>query len=222
MRMTWGGRRGETWWDLGQDTRKERGLDTVSQRWMLAPTLAGWSRSVLDGKVHSSRSGTCSFRQPRSQWSRCETFPLQLLGPGLSRAASIQSIAGMEMVQSVHDLPVRKSRPSQRVGRGSCPNTERTPRANIRRRGRGDAGSGPGRRIGVCPWPHRLAGADGRTGSVGFGNAPWPCVGRSLVLRAMRLSEVGRGRMHSRDRALGRLGAPGSANCQSKAGWRSG
>lgn len=191
---------------------------------MLAPTLAGWNRSGLDGKVHWSRRGTCSSLQPRSRWSRCETSPLLLLGPGRSRVPSVQSIARMEMVQSVHDLPVRTSRPSQRVDWGSCPNGARTPKANIHRHDRGDEGSGPGRSVGVCPWLYRLPGADGRPESVGFGSAPWPCVDRSLVPRVMRRSAVrlGRGRMRSRDRALGRLGAPGSANCQSKSGWRSG
>jgi hypothetical protein len=55
------GRTGKTMWDLGQGTQgRERGLDRASRRWVLAPTLAGRSWSVLDIEmVRSSRTGTC-------------------------------------------------------------------------------------------------------------------------------------------------------------------
>jgi len=125
------------------------------------------------------------------------------------------------MAGFVHYLQVRKSMPSQKVDWKRCPNTSCTQMANIRRHGRGVDGSVLGRRIGVYPWRHRLAGVGGRPVFVGSGSAPWRCVGRSLVPRRQR-SEVGRGRRRGRCRGLGRPRDPGSANCQSKDQWRLG
>lgn len=73
---------------------------------------------------------------------------MQLLGPGRSRGASGQSIEGT-MVRFVHDLQVQKSRRSQRVDWEKRPNTSHTRMARIRRHGRGEDGSVPGRRIDV-------------------------------------------------------------------------